>query len=177
MTPEAQAGVRGALALAGLLLCTGVASAREAGDWFLGLAYTRLDSGDFRGTALGDALSGKEYRAWAGLGGWRAGTWRFGAGLDYEYTRYEYDGVAGRNRDLHRLQLPLRFTREHGDWQLRGHVAPGVATSSNIMQDLFTEGSGEDLLLTARLEAERARGGRSAWLIGAAYDGAERRGG
>ena len=152
------------------MLCAGGAAAGEPGDWFLGLGHTRLTSADFRGTVLGEALSGKEYRAWAGLGGWRAGAWQFGAGLDYQYTRYEYDGVAGRNRDLHRLQVPLRFARERGNWRFSGHVAPGVSTSSNVMQDLFTEGSGDDLLLTARLEAERARGDGSAWLIGAACD-------
>lgn len=170
MTPETRARLRRALVLVALLPGANVAIARESGDWFLGLAHTRLSSSDFRGTELGDALEGKEYRAWAGLGGRQAGAWQLGAGLDYQYTRYEYDGVAGRNRDLHRLQLPLRFARERGDWQLAGHVAPGVSTSSNVMQDLFSEGSGEDFLLTARLEAERPRGGGAAWLLGAAYD-------
>jgi len=170
VTPEAQPSLGRAVVLAALMLCAGVANAREPGDRYLGLGHTRLHSSDFRGTTLGDALNGKEYRAWAGFGGWRAGAWRLGLGLDYEYTRYEYDGVAGRDRDLHRLQLPLRFARERGAWQLAGHVAPGVSTSSNVMQDLFSEGSGEDLLLTARLEASRARGSGSAWLLGAAYD-------
>jgi hypothetical protein len=89
--------------------------------------------------------------------------------VDYQYTRYEYTGLGSRDRDLHRLQLPLRLRVDMGGWQLAGYVAPGVSTSSNVMKDLFSEAGREDFLITGRITAERQRGDQT-WFGGIAHD-------
>lgn len=94
-------------------------------------------------------------------------TLRFG--VDYEYTRYEYGGIESRNRDLHRLQLPIYFDSDLGDWQLEGYIAPGVSTSSNVMKDLFSQASGDDLIVTGRVRLQQTRAGRT-WFAGIAHD-------
>jgi len=90
-------------------------------------------------------------------------------GIDYQYTRYRYTGIDSRDRDLHRLQIPVHFERDMGGWQLQGYVAPGVSTSSNVMKDLFREAGNEDLILTGRLLMERIRRNK-AWFAGIAHD-------
>jgi len=95
---------------------------------------------------------------------------RFDLGMDYAYVRHEYDGVAGRDRDLHRLQLPLTLRRRGEGWRFDALLAPGVATSSNVFKDLGSRASDEDFLLTGRIELRLRRGPRSAWLLGAAHD-------
>ena len=89
--------------------------------------------------------------------------------INYQYTRYEYEGIDGRNRDLHRLQVPIHFSRALEQWRLEGYVAPGVSTSSNVFKDLFNRGSSDDLFVSARLEGERKSAARN-WIVGLAYD-------
>jgi len=91
-------------------------------------------------------------------------------GMDYAYVRHEYDGVTGRDRDLHRLQLPLTLRRQGEGWRVDALLAPGVATSSNVFKDLGSRAAGEDFLLTGRVELRLRWGPRSAWLLGAAHD-------
>ena len=91
-------------------------------------------------------------------------------GMDYAYVRHEYDGVAGRDRDLHRLQLPLTVRHQGEGWRVDALLAPGVATSSNVFKDPGDRASDEDFLLTGRIELRLRRGPRSAWLLGAAHD-------
>lgn len=95
---------------------------------------------------------------------------RFDLRMDYAYTRHEYDGVAGRDRDLHRLQLPLAYRRQGEGWRLDALLAPGVATSSNVFKDLGSRASGDDFLLTGALALRYSRGPRSAWLLGLRHD-------
>ena len=99
-----------------------------------------------------------------------AGEIGFDLGADYQYTRYEYAGIDGRNRDLHRLQLPVGFDYRKESWQLDGFIAPGVATSSNVMKDLFDAGSSDDVIVTARMEGMIHAGEHLSWLAGLAYD-------
>lgn len=91
-------------------------------------------------------------------------------GMDYAYVRHEYDGVAGRDRDLHRLQFPLTVRRQGEDWRIDALLAPGVATSSNVFKDLGSRATEEDFLLTGRIELRLRHGPRSAWLLGVAHD-------
>ena len=122
-------------------------------------------------------VQGKEYQLAASHGLPDAGPLALALGVDYQYTRYEYESIQGRNRDLHRLQLPLRLGYAAGPWQVAGGLAPGVSTSSNVMKDLLDEVSGDDLLITARLEASHGKGDGVRWLVGLAWDrafGAER---
>lgn len=89
--------------------------------------------------------------------------------LDYQYTRYAYTGIASRDRDLHRLQFRWRFAKNAGDWRIRGYLAPGIATSSNIFKDFPRRGSSDDGYVSGRIEAGRGSKTRR-WLLGIAYD-------
>ncbi|MGH8223537.1 MAG: DUF6268 family outer membrane beta-barrel protein, partial [Woeseiaceae bacterium] len=87
-----------------------------------------------------------------------------------QYTRHEYESVAGRDRDLHRLQLPIHFNGPHGAWAIAGLLAPGLAASSNVFKDPLKRVSSDDLLLSGRLTARRSLDARTSWFAGAAYD-------
>ena len=90
-------------------------------------------------------------------------------GLDYQYTRYEYRDIPSRNRDLHRLAFPVRFSFEHDGLLLQGHVSPGLSTSSNVAKDLFDRGGSDDLQVAARFQARRRYDERDLF-GGVAYD-------
>ena len=105
----------------------------------------------------------------AGFHRFEAGNGSLDVGLDYQYTRYVYDGIDGRNRDLHRFQFPLTYRNTHGGWKIDGSLAPGLSTSSNVLKEFVDRVSGDDLFATARLEGRRAVGARD-WVLGLAYD-------
>lgn len=90
-------------------------------------------------------------------------------GVDYQYTHFALDGIDSRNRDVHRLRFPLRFAAMHGKQQVRGYVAPGIATSSNVFKDFFNRGSGDDLTVAGRIEIYSTDAARP-WTAGVAYD-------
>lgn len=115
-------------------------------------------------------VAAKEQRLAAGFGRLLARGWTFDISLDYGYTRYEYTGIDGRNRDQHRLQFPMRAQGAALGWHLDAHVAPGVSTSSNVFQDPFQRWTGDDVIVTAALEARRQASGSQGWLLGLAYD-------
>jgi hypothetical protein len=72
-------------------------------------------------------------------------TWGLHAGLVYAYTRYEYTAVSSRNRDLHRVAMPLTVhasSRAGGTQEYT--LAAVVATSSNVFKDLLKQGRNED---------------------------------
>lgn len=132
--------------------------------------FTRsaLASADF-----GDArLDGTENRLAIRGASLPAGEGEFRWALDYAYQRYEYAGLASRNRDLHRLELPLRW---QGDAALSWTVEfrPVIATSSNVFKDLWSRGGADDLMWHGRVLAGRAPGGPGwGWRLGAARDDA-----
>jgi hypothetical protein len=137
---------------------------------FVSTSYTALPAADIRGANPGAELSTKENQLSAGMWRWGSGDTRFDLGLDYQYTRYRYAEIDGRNRDLHRLQLPLGIRHAGGGWNLSAYLAPGVGTSSNVLKDLFDRGSREDYMVTARVESELGVDDPHGWLIGAAWD-------
>lgn len=165
--------------LAVLALCIGplttVAAAEpDVGDSspypFLSAAYTVLPSADLDAAGEGSRLKTKETQLALGLLQFEAGGLRFDLGLDYQYTRYAYENIDGRNRDLHRLQFPVGLNHRAANWGLDAFLAPGVATSSNVLKDLFDRGSSDDFVVTGRVEATFGQGDRSSWIAGAAYD-------
>ncbi len=105
--------------------------------------------------------------------GLRAWTPTFGAGFavgaDYLYTHYEYEGLPTRDRDLHRLAIPLEWASQ-GATSVTITAIPTVATSSNIFKDLFSRSTGDDFQLYARATLERAADEGWGWRLGAAYD-------
>jgi hypothetical protein len=120
-------------------------------------------------TTAGAELEAEETRISAAFGRLSLESVILRFGFDYEYSRYEYSGVESRDRDLHRLQLPVHFDSNLGDWQLQGYVAPGISTSSNVMDDLSGLAGSDDLILTGRVRLQRTRAGRT-WYAGIAND-------
>lgn len=96
----------------------------------------------------------------------------FGWVLDYAYQRYEYDGLASRNRDLHRLEVPLSWQGEAA-YSWKAELRPVVASSSNVFKEFWSRGSAEDFMLHGRALIGRSAGGpRWGWQLGAARDDA-----
>ena len=110
-----------------------------------------------------------EYGLAFGLRNLRRGSAALDIGVDYVYTHLAFDDVPSRNRDVHKLQFPMRFVIDSGRRELRGYVAPGIATSSNVFKDLLNRGGGEDLTIAGKIEIGGARD-RHSWFAGAAYD-------
>ena len=90
---------------------------------------------------------------------------------DYTYTHYDYSGLATRDRDLHRLELPLTWTGG-GDVHARLGLVPTVAASSNVFKDLFSRGGSDDYSLYGHASVERTPQQGWGWRAGAAYDDA-----
>jgi len=137
---------------------------------FLAASYTIVPKADFEAPLSDSEMETKEFRISAGL--FRFGDQSLGVdvGLDYQYTRYQYVCINGRNRDLHSLQVPVGFNIPAHHWRLEGYVAPGILTSSNVMKDLFDDASSDDFSIAGRLEGLRTAGDNTDWLIGVAYD-------
>ena len=113
-------------------------------------------------------MQAREY----GLGlQWSDGRFAAGAvrvGLDYAYTRYQYERLPTRNRDLHRVRVPVEWK---GGAVRRQSVmlAPVIAASSNVFKDLPSRGSSEDYSLHGHWHVERpARGEGWGWRVGVA---------
>jgi hypothetical protein len=117
----------------------------------------------------GTELETEETRISAGISLFVGDAIDLDIGVDYQYTRYEYLGIDSRDRDLHRLQVPLHFATDIGSWKLKGYVAPGVSTSSNVMKDVFTEAGSEDLIVTGRVIVEGMHRDAT-WFAGVAHD-------
>ena len=136
---------------------------------FLALSITRQPPADFSDTVATASVRTKENQVYAGLYRTVAGNGTLDVEFDYQYTRYVYDGIDGRNRDLHRFQFPLRYRGALGDWTIDASIAPGISTSSNVLKEFFDAISGDDLFATARLEGRRDWRSH-AWVVGLAYD-------
>jgi hypothetical protein len=96
---------------------------------FLALSIARQPSADFAGAPSAASVRTKENQVYAGLYRFEAGNGTLDFGLDYQYTRYVYDGIDGRNRDLHRFEFPLRYRGALSGWRINGSIAPGLSTS------------------------------------------------
>ncbi|HEY5851108.1 MAG TPA: hypothetical protein VIT62_10150 [Lysobacter sp.] len=97
------------------------------------------------------------------------GTGTFDVAADYTYTHYDYTGLATRDRDLHRLELPLTWAG-NALTHARIGVVPTAAASSNEFKDLFSRGGGDDFSLYGHASIERTPGQGWGWRAGAAYD-------
>jgi hypothetical protein len=136
---------------------------------FLALSTARQPAADFSSSPAPASARTKETQVFAGFHRFEEGDGTLDVGLDYQYTRYVYDGIDGRNRDLHRFQFPLTYRNMHGAWKIDGSIAPGLSTSSNVLKEFFDRISSDDLFATARLEGRRESGSRN-WVLGIAYD-------
>lgn len=89
--------------------------------------------------------------------------------VDYQYSHFALGDVDSRNRDVHRLRFPVRFSAEFGQSLARGYIAPGIATSSNVFKDFLNRGSTDDLTIAGRVELGSSAHSKR-WIVGIAYD-------
>jgi hypothetical protein len=136
---------------------------------FISAAYTVLPASDIESAPAGTTLETKENQLVVGFTVFKLGQLDLDIGFDYQYTRYGYENVDSRNRDLHRLQFPIGFGHNADGWSVAGYLAPGVATSSNVLKNIG-EWSSDDLLVTGQFEVSMPRNEQFSWLWGAAYD-------
>ena len=136
---------------------------------FLALSVTRQPSADFSGSPSPATVETKENQVYAGFSRFAVGKGTLDLGLDYQYTRYIYDGIDGRNRDLHRFQFPLKYRTRADGWSIDASIAPGISTSSNVLKEFFDQISSDDLFATARVEGRRGSPAGN-WVLGLAYD-------
>jgi hypothetical protein len=94
----------------------------------------------------------------------------FRAGADYAYTRYSFDGVPTRPRDLHHLYVPLQWARSDSRWLAQ--VTPVVATSSNVFKDLLNRGGRDDIDLHLRLRLQHWYAADAGWRVSLVRDNA-----
>lgn len=161
---------RTAILLAATLLAIGPAGATPLPQTAPAFEFTRgaLATADF-GSAR---LSGLENRIAVHGTTRRVAGGEFRWALDYAYQRYEYTGLPTRNRDLHRLELPLAW-RDAGPTAWSAELRPVIAASSNVFKELWSRGSADDLMLHGRVLRERAPAGAGwGWRAGVAYDDA-----
>lgn len=134
---------------------------------YAGVAFTRIPSSRFSGSEA--EVRYTEQQLLAGFYRARTASVCVEFGLDYQYTRYEFRDLASRNRDLHRLAVPVHWRYERNGMRFRGVVAPGISTSSNVTDDLFNRATSDDLQIKGRFEA-RAKTGDHDLFGGVAYD-------
>lgn len=135
---------------------------------YVALSVTRQPAADFSAAPSAASVRTKENQVSAGFHRFERGTGTLDLGLDYQYTRYVYDGIDGRNRDLHRFQFPLRYQDAFRGWAVDASLAPGISTSSNVLKEFFDRISRDDVFVSARLEARRSS--PREWILGMAYD-------
>jgi hypothetical protein len=132
------------------------------------VARANLATADF-----GDArLSGTEYRVAVRGASPAAGDGGFRWALDYAYQRYEYSGLPSRNRDLHRLELPLAWQVDAPlSWAVE--LRPVVASSSNVFKEIWSRGTSDDLMWHGQAWLGRPPVGKGwGWQLGGARDDA-----
>lgn len=142
----------------------------ETSSPYISMSFVRIPPTTLLTAQLGAEVETTEHVLSAGLHDFELADYSLNVGFDYQYTRYEYSEVQGRDRDLHRLQIPLGFGRQTGKWSLTGHVTPGVSTSSNVFKSLVSEVTSDDFSLSGRLEASYPGSGTIIWFGGMAYD-------
>jgi hypothetical protein len=138
------------------------------------IAARYLRTGD---AALGDGVRIRERQA--GLRAWSAERSLQGPmvpgsllrlGLDYAYTRFAFEGLTTRPRDLHHLHLPVSWRDRDDRWLLV--ATPVVATSSNVFKDLPNRGGSDDVDLHLRLQVDRWRTAGTGWRLALVRDNA-----
>jgi hypothetical protein len=166
-------GLGAAVLLGGPIIAQGLAvAAEEAGEHrppHVVARYLQAPAASFDDLGPGAEVKGKEHQVALGLFRFHAGETEFDVGIDYGYTHYDYTGVESRDRDLHRLQFPVLFNTRFEDWRLKGFVAPGVSTSSNVFKDFLNRGSSDDVFASARAAFHKG-GDDKPWFVGIAYD-------
>lgn len=136
---------------------------------YIAATFSDIPSSPFENTGGAEHVTTGERQVLLGLLRFGGSEICIDLAADYQYTRFEYEGLPSRDRDLHRLQFPMSFGTTAGNWRVRGFVAPGVSTSSNVFKDFFNRGSSEDLFVSGRLELVTGADNRR-YIVGLAHD-------
>jgi hypothetical protein len=88
----------------------------------------------------------------------------FRVAVEYAYTRYEFDNLPTRDRDLHHVFFPMQVRGVDESWLVM--LSPVIATSSNVFKDLVNRGSHDDYDIYARLYVQRPFSGTGSWAKG-----------
>jgi len=161
--------IRIVVAAACLLLAPAPGLGDEPGPSYLSGNASRVTAANLEGAGPGSRVAAEDSQAATAFTRFALGAATLDLGVDYQYTHYEYDAVDSRNRDLHRLQLPVWLSIPGDGWRIRAHAAPGIFTSSNVLKDFFDRGSRDDIYVSARIEASGADPSRP-WIVGVAHD-------
>ncbi len=162
-----------------VVVCTAVAltagiattSRADDGQWpAVAIHYVELPAADLPSADADAQVRTREYRGSFGLATLDVGQITLDLLADYQYTRFLYDEVSGRDRDLHRLQFPLVLRAPAGGIDVSGYLAPGIAASSNVTRDFLDEAGGDDYFVTARIDARFERNSETDWIAGLAFD-------
>jgi hypothetical protein len=94
----------------------------------------------------------------------------FRMAANYAYTRYEFQGVPTRDRDLHQLHVPLQWRGDDSHWRVV--LTPVIAASSNVFKDLLERASGDDFDLYGRWQVERWTDTALGWQVALVRDAA-----
>ena len=131
------------------------------------IAYTQTGNSDFGRIPNADIEVRDHHLAFQFLRAEGEGR-TFDFGLDYQYTHFDYEGINSRDRDQHRLQLPVHFEFIGRNRVFEGFIAPGVSTSSNVFKDPFNRLNSKDAFVSGRFQV---RGGEDRqWFAGVAHD-------
>ncbi|MGE0800367.1 MAG: hypothetical protein AB7G13_27145 [Lautropia sp.] len=133
-----------------------------------GISTSFLSGSDaaFGSAAIRERRTGASLR----LSEWAGGRHAIGVAAVYDYTRFVYHGLATRNRDLHRLAVPVRWRELDSGWQIE--LAPVIASSSNVFKDLPGRGSRRDIDLYGRAEYRIDPDHGSGWRVALHRDAA-----
>jgi hypothetical protein len=169
---QRSATVRIFFLVCGVLPTSIPAEAGEAasdGSLHLAARFLQSPASSFDDLGPDAEVTGTEHQLALGLFRFTPGDTTIDLGIDYEYTHYDYSNVNSRDRDLHRLQVPMLFQSRFSNGWLKGFVAPGISTSSNVFKDFLNRGSSDDLFATARATFHKDVG-RGEWFAGMAWD-------
>lgn len=147
----------------------GNGSAGEALSFYVSTNVSVVPEADFELAAGPAGVRDVGRQLAVGFRGLTIGKASLDVGIDYQYSRYEFDGIQGRDRDLHRFQLPVRLAFGEGEWRTSALLVPGMATSSNIFKDVVNRATGDDFTLAGRWLVEK-RNQDTTLFAGVAYD-------
>ena len=135
-------------------------------DGGLAIHHLSVAGADFGDATLRERQSG--LRGWSREYAFEHLAFRFA--VIYAYTRYEFDGIDSRDRDLHHVHVPLQWRTHDARWL--AVLTPVIATSSNVFKDLASRGTRDDFDLYARVEYRAAGNGTLGWRAALVRDAA-----
>ncbi len=83
-------------------------------------------------------------------------------GAHYKFTRYNLDNL-NADKDLYVIEVPIRFIRQFGKWNVITNVTPGIHSD-------FEEIDDDDFTVTGLLRASYQQSDETSWVVGVGVD-------